>query len=73
MAKVIRREVKASELPPTWASELDVAPDVMVRVVVDARPRRDVGRLLRLSEEASEEAGRKGLTGQKLRRLLDDA
>jgi hypothetical protein len=73
MAKVIRREVKASELPPTWASELDVAPDVMVRVVVDARPRRDVGRLLRLTEEASEEARRRGLTGRKLRRLLDDA
>ena len=48
MAKVIRREMRASELPQTWVSELGVAPDVMVRVVVDARPRRDVGRLLRL-------------------------
>jgi hypothetical protein len=73
MAKVIRRQIKASELPQAWASELDVEPDVMVRVVLDARPRRDVGRLLRLSREASEEAGRRGLTGNKLRRLLDDA
>jgi hypothetical protein len=73
MAKVIRREMRASELPPTWVSELDVAPDVMVRVVLDARPRRDVDRLLRLSEKASEEARRRGSTGQKLRRLLDDA
>ena len=73
MAKVIRKEMKASELPQTWVLELDVAPDVMVRVVLDARPRRDVDRLLRLSEKASEEARRRGLTGQKLRRLLDDA
>ena len=73
MVKVIRREMRASELPQTWVSELGVAPDVMVRVVVDARPRRDVGRLLRLAKEASEEARRKGLTGRKLRRLLDGA
>jgi hypothetical protein len=73
MAKVIRREVKASELPKGWASELDVEPDVVVRVTVDARPRRDVGPLLRLSAQASEEARRRGLTSSKLRRLLDDA
>jgi hypothetical protein len=73
MAKVIRREIKASELPQAWASELDVAPEVMVRVIVDARPRRDAGRLLRLAEEASEEARRRGLTGRKLHRLLDEA
>jgi hypothetical protein len=73
MAKVIRREIKASELPQAWASELDVAPDDMVRVIVDARPRRDVGRLLRLTKEASEEARRRGLTGRRLRRLLDEA
>lgn len=73
MAKMIRREVKASELPRAWASELDVEPDVLVRVTVDARPRRDIGRLLRLTKEASEEARRRGLTGSKLRRLLDDA
>ena len=72
MAKVIRREIMASELPPAWASELDVAPDVMVRVTVDARPRRDIGRLLQLSQAASEQAGRRGLTGRKLRQLLDD-
>jgi hypothetical protein len=60
-------------LPRAWASELDVAPDVMVRVTVDARPRRDIGRLLRLTKEASGEARRKGLTGNKQRRLLDDA
>jgi hypothetical protein len=72
MARVIRREIKASELPQAWA-ELDVAPDATVRVVVDARPRRDVNRLLRLGKEASEEARRKGLTGRKLRRLLDGA
>jgi hypothetical protein len=71
MAKVIRREVKASELPRAWASDLDVPPDVRVRVTLDARPRRDIGRLLRLSKEASEEARRRGLTGGKLRRLLD--
>jgi hypothetical protein len=29
MAKVIRRQIKASELPQAWASELDVEPDVM--------------------------------------------
>jgi hypothetical protein len=73
MAKVIRREIKASELPQAWASELDVGPDAMVRVTVDARPRRDIGRLLRLTDEASEEARRRGLTGGKLRQLLDDA
>jgi len=72
MAKVIRREIKASELPQALVSELDVAPDVMVRVTVDARPRRDIRRLLRLSDEASEEARRRGLTGGKLRQLLDD-
>lgn len=71
MAKVIRREMRASELPPTWASELGVAPDAMVRVVVDARPRRDVDTLLRLTKEASEEARRKGLNDRKLRQLLD--
>jgi hypothetical protein len=73
MAKVIRREIRASELPQALASELDVAPDVMVRVVVDARPRRDAAPLLRLSKEASDEARRKGLTGRRLRQLLDDA
>lgn len=73
MAKVIRRDVKASELPQAWASELDVPPDVMVRVTLDARPRRDIGRLLRLTRQASEEARRRGLTGRQLRRLLDDA
>jgi hypothetical protein len=72
MAKVIRREVRASELPQAWASELDVAPDVMVRVTVDARPRRDVGRLLQLSQVASEQARQRGLTGRRLRQLLDD-
>jgi hypothetical protein len=71
MAKVIRREVRGSELPPEWASELDVQPDVMVRVTLDARARRDIGRLLRLSGEASEEAWRRGLTSSKLRRLLN--
>jgi hypothetical protein len=40
---------------------------------VDARPRRDVDRLLRLGKQASEEARRKGLTGRKLRGLLDGA
>jgi hypothetical protein len=73
MANVIRREIKASELPQAWASELDVAPDVMVRVTVDARPRRDIGRLLRLTEQASHGARRRGLIGGKLRHLLDDA
>jgi hypothetical protein len=73
MAKVIRREIKASELPQAWASELDVAPDTTVRIVVDARRRRDVNRLLRLSTEASEEARRRGLTSRELRRLLNDA
>ena len=73
MARVIRREIKASELPQAWAAELEVAPDTTVRVVVDARPRRDVDRLLRLGKQASEEARRKGLTGRKLRRLLDGA
>jgi hypothetical protein len=73
MAKVIRRAIKASDLPQAWASELDVAPDVMVRVIIDARPRRDVARLLRLTKEASEEARRRGLTDDKLRRLLDGA
>jgi hypothetical protein len=73
MAKVIRRETKASELPQAWASELDVGPDVMVRVTVDARPHRDIRRLLRLADEASKEARRRGLTGGKLRELLDDA
>jgi hypothetical protein len=73
MVKVIHREIRASELPRAWATELDVAPDVMVRVTVDARPRRDIGRLLQLAEEASSEARRKGLTGSKLRQLLDDA
>jgi hypothetical protein len=72
MAKVIRREIRASELPPGWALELDVAPDVMVRVTVDARPRRDIGRLLQLSQAASEQARQRGLTGRKLRQLLDD-
>jgi hypothetical protein len=73
MAKVIRREMKASELPQAWASELDVEPDVVVRVTVDARRRRDIGRLLQLSEKASQEARRRGLTSSRLRRLLDDA
>ena len=73
MAKVIRREMKASELPRSWASDLDVTPEAVVRVTVDARPRRDVKRLLRLTKEASDEARRKGLTGHKLRQLLDDA
>jgi hypothetical protein len=72
MAKVLRREIRASELPQAWASELDVAPDVMVRVTVDARPRRDIGQLLQLSKDASEQARRSGLTGRKLRQLLDD-
>jgi hypothetical protein len=72
MAKVLRREIRASELPQAWASELDVAPDVMVRVTVDARPRRDIGHLLQLSKDASEQAQRSGLTGRKLRQLLDD-
>lgn len=72
MAKVIRREMKASELPQPWASELDVEPDVVVRVTVDARRRRDVGRLLQLSARASQEARRRGLTSSRLRRLLDD-
>jgi hypothetical protein len=73
MAKVIRIEMKASELPQAWASEFDVEPDVVVRVTVDARSRRDVGRLLQLSEKASQEAKRRGLTSSRLRRLLDDA
>lgn len=73
MAKVIRRDIRASELPQAWASELDVAPDVMVRVTVDARPRRDIGRLLHLTDRASKEARRRGLTGRKLRQLLHDA
>jgi hypothetical protein len=73
MAKVIRIEMKASELPQAWASEFDVEPDVLVRVTVDARSRRDVGRLLQLSEKASQEAKRRGLTSSRLRRLLDDA
>jgi hypothetical protein len=73
MAKVIRVEMKASELPQAWASEFDVEPDVVVRVTVDARSRRDVGRLLQLSEKASQEAKRRGLTSSRLRRLLDDA
>jgi hypothetical protein len=72
MAEVTRREIRASELPPALASELDVAPDVMVRVTVDARSRRDIGRLLQLSKDASEQARRPGLTGRKLRQLLDD-
>jgi hypothetical protein len=72
MAKVIRREMKASELPQPWASELGVAPDVVVRVTVEARRRRDVGRLLQLSEKASQEARRRGLTGSRLRALLDE-
>jgi hypothetical protein len=73
MAKVIRREIKASDLPQAWASDLDVARDAMVRVTLDARVRRDIGRLLRLTREASEEARSRGLTGSKLRQLLDDA
>jgi hypothetical protein len=73
MAKVIRIEMKASELPQAWASEFDVEPDVVVRVTVDARSRRDVGRLLQLSDKASQEAKRRGLTSSRLRRLLDDA
>jgi hypothetical protein len=64
MAKVICKEIRASELPQARVSEFDVTPEVMVRVVVDARPRRDVGRLLRVTKEASEEARRRGLTGQ---------
>jgi hypothetical protein len=43
----------------------------MVRVTLDARRRRDISRLLQLSKEASEQARRRGLTGSKLRRLLD--
>ena len=72
MAKVIRREIRTSELPQAWASGPDVTPDATVRVTVDARPRRDIARLLRFADEASEEALRKGLLRRKLRQLLDD-
>jgi hypothetical protein len=44
----------------------------MVRVTEDARPRRDTGRLLQLSKDANEQARQRGLTGRKLRQLLDD-
>ena len=73
MARVIRKELKASDLPREWRVGLDAAPDEIVRVTLDARRRRDVRALLRLSEQASAEASRRGLTREKLDDLLDDA
>ena len=40
MARVIRKEVKASDLPKEWQAGLDAAPDEVVRVTVDARSMR---------------------------------
>lgn len=73
MAKVIRKEMKASELPPIFAAELDAAPDQIVRVTVDARRRRDARELLAITARASAAAKQRGLTRQKLAELLDDA
>ena len=67
---MIRKEVKAADLPQEWRAGLDAAPDEVVRVTVDARRRRDLRALLRLSEQASAEARRRGLTKGKLGALL---
>ena len=66
MARVIRKEVKAADLPKEWRAGLDAAPDEVVRVTVDARRRRDARPLLRLSEQASAEARRRGLSSRSL-------
>ena len=66
MARVIRQEVRAADLPKKWQARLDAAPDEIVRVTVDARRRRDVRALLRLSEQASAEARRRGLSSRSL-------
>jgi hypothetical protein len=71
MAKVIRKEMKASELPSTLAAGLDATPDQIVRVTV--RPRRDARLLLAITARASAAARQRGMTRQKLAELLDDA
>ena len=73
MAKVVTKTYRVEELPPDMVAELDVAPDQLVRVTVDARRRRDVDALLDLTRRASREARRRGLTQEKLAELLDDS
>lgn len=70
--KLVRKEVKASELPVELRKELDAAPGETVRVTLDVRPRRDAGRLIEITRRASAEAKGHGLTRRKLADLLDD-
>jgi hypothetical protein len=72
MAKVITKTYRVEELPPSMVAELDVAPDELVRVTVDARRRRDVQALFEITRRASREARRRGLTKEKLAELLDE-
>jgi hypothetical protein len=72
MPDVVMKKLHAGELPESLREGLDVAPDEIVEVTVDARRPRDIEELLRLAHEASEEARRNGLTEEKLAELLAD-
>lgn len=72
MARIIRKTYRVEELPRGMVADLDASPEQLVRVTVDARPRRDVDALLELTRWASREARQRGLTKEKLAQLLDE-
>jgi hypothetical protein len=72
MATVIVRKIRVRDLPNELRAGLDAAPEDVVEVTVDAGHREKVAELLALVQEVGAEAERRGLTGEKLRELLDD-
>ena len=66
MPKLVVRSLKVRDLPPELTEGLDVAPDEVVRVTIDAERGRLVDDLIKLADRMGEEAERQGLTDRKL-------
>jgi hypothetical protein len=72
MTRVIVRKIRVRDLPSELRAGLDAAPGDVVEVTVDAGQRRKVAELLALVQEIGAEAERRGLTDEKLAKLLDE-
>jgi hypothetical protein len=74
MTKIVTRTVKASALPAELVAGLDVQPDELIRITLDARDEHDrnVAALLELVDRIGAEAERRGLTDEKLAELLNE-
>ena len=70
--KTMREEVLGKDLPEPWQKKAKVEPYEIVTVTIQPGTEELTKRLLEIADRVTDEAGKKGLTEEKLNELLNE-